>query len=141
MPNRIVICDDELSIVKAAEFKLKKAGYQVRTAANGEDAWQLIQAELPAMLVTDYQMPRLDGLALIARLRGEVATATLPIILLTAKRMELNVREIVERFSLAAILAKPFSPRELAQLVERAIGPVAPLSTANTPQPLEESLS
>ncbi len=65
MAKRILLCDDEIHIVKAAEFKLKRAGYDVETASNGEEAWEIIQRNPPDMLITDCQMPRLDGFGLI----------------------------------------------------------------------------
>ena len=119
---RLLICDDEVHILRAAEFKLKRAGYEVRTAFDGEEAWQAIQAEMPDMLITDYQMPRLDGLQLIARCRQTPVTATLPIVLLTAKGMELDQPGLIAKFKLGAIFSKPFSPRELQSRVEQMIG-------------------
>jgi two-component system alkaline phosphatase synthesis response regulator PhoP len=123
MSKELLLCDDEVHILRAAEFKLKKAGYQVRTAFNGQEAWEAIQASLPDLLVTDYQMPRLDGLQLIARVRGNEATASLPIVLLTAKGLELDHVDLLSRWQLAAIFSKPFSPRELLARVEQVVGP------------------
>jgi DNA-binding response OmpR family regulator len=117
------MCDDEVHILRAAEFKLKRAGYDVLTCFDGQEAWEAIQAELPDLLITDYQMPRLDGLELIARCRENLATAALPIILLTAKGLELDPPALIEQFRLETVFAKPFSPRELQACVERAAGP------------------
>jgi two-component system alkaline phosphatase synthesis response regulator PhoP len=130
---RLLICDDEVHILRAAEFKLKRAGYEVRTAFDGEEAWQAIQAEMPDMLITDYQMPRLDGLQLIARCRETAATKTLPIVLLTAKGLELDQPGLIAKFKLGAIFSKPFSPRELQSRVEQLVGkPVTPAAAAAT---------
>ena len=65
MPKRILLCDDEVHILRAAEFKLKRAGYDVQTASDGQEAWEHIQAQPPDILITDCQMPRLDGLGLV----------------------------------------------------------------------------
>lgn len=124
MPS-LLLCDDEVHILRAAEFKLKRAGYVVRTAFDGQEAWEAMQAELPDMLITDYQMPRLDGLQLIARCRDSAATATLPIMLLTAKGMELDQPGLIAKFKLAAIFSKPFSPRELQSRAEQVVGKAA----------------
>lgn len=124
MPT-LLICDDEVHILRAAEFKLKRAGYVVRTAFDGQEAWEAMQAELPDMLITDYQMPRLDGLQLIARCRDSANMATLPIMLLTAKGMELDQPGLIAKFKLAAIFSKPFSPRELQSRVEQVVGKAA----------------
>lgn len=122
MSKRLLLCDDEVHILRAAEFKLKRAGYDVSIAFDGREALDRIQADAPDLLVTDYQMPRMDGLQLIARLREEPATASLPIILLTAKGLELDQRELINRLRLSAIFSKPFSPRELQSRVEQVIG-------------------
>lgn len=117
----IVICDDEPHILRAAEFKFRSAGHSVRAASDGEEAWEFIQAELPELLVTDYQMPRLDGLSLIARLREHEATSHLPVLLLTAKGLELSFDELHHQLHIYALLGKPFSPRELLAKAEEAL--------------------
>jgi DNA-binding response OmpR family regulator len=127
---KLLICDDEVHILRAAEFKLKRAGYDVRTAFDGEEAWEAMQADLPDMLITDYQMPRLDGLQLIARCRETAATAKLPIVLLTAKGLELDQPGLIAKYKLGGIFGKPFSPRELQARVEQMVGKPAALATA-----------
>lgn len=122
MQKQLLLCDDDVHILRAAEFKLKRAGYEVRTVFNGEEAWEAMQERLPDLLITDYQMPQLDGLQLIARCREHRATAHLPIVLLTAKGMELDQPELIARFKLSGLFFKPFSPRELRARVEQVIG-------------------
>lgn len=117
----IVICDDEPHILRAAEFKFRSAGHTVRAAGDGEEAWQYVQEELPDLLVTDYQMPRLDGLQLIARLREHADTIRLPVLLLTAKGLELSFDELHNQLHIYALLGKPFSPRELLAKAEEAL--------------------
>lgn len=127
---RLLICDDEVHILRAAEFKLKRGGHEVRTAFDGEEAWEIMQAEMPDMLITDYQMPRLDGLQLIARCRQTPAMAALPILLLTAKGMELDQPGLIAKFKLGGIFNKPFSPRELQSRVEQIVGKPAAVPAA-----------
>lgn len=122
MTKRILLCDDEIHILRAAEFKLKKAGYDVVIASDGEEAWQSIQQQVPDMLITDYQMPRLDGLGLVIRVRANPATADLPVFLLTAKGYELSHEELAAKWNVRVVIAKPFSPRELLQRVDRVLG-------------------
>ena len=122
MPKTVMLCDDEPHILRAAEFKIARAGYRVRTAADGEEAWQAIQEESPDILITDCQMPRLDGFGLIERLRHHAPTAALPVYMLTAKGFEI-AEAAVERWGLRGIMPKPFSPRQLLELVEGTIGP------------------
>jgi two-component system, OmpR family, alkaline phosphatase synthesis response regulator PhoP len=122
MPKRVLLCDDEIHILRAAEFKLKKAGYDVQIANDGQEAWEAIQARKPDMLVTDFQMPRLDGFGLVQRLRENPATADLPVLMLTAKGYELSHEELAVNWRVLAVLAKPFSPRELLQHVNQVLG-------------------
>jgi CheY-like chemotaxis protein len=117
----IVICDDEPHILRAAEFKFRGAGHAVRAASDGEEAWQFLQEDLPDLLVTDYQMPRLDGLSLITRLREHEPTSHLPVLLLTAKGLELSFDALHNQLRIFALLGKPFSPRELLAKAEEAL--------------------
>jgi two-component system alkaline phosphatase synthesis response regulator PhoP len=128
MGHDILLCDDEVHILRAAEFKLSAAGHQVRCARNGREAWQHIEAQLPDLLVTDLQMPEMNGYELIQRVRANPATMHLPIILLTAKALEIAEGEAV-RFGLAKILTKPFSPKALLQVIETTLA--APAEAAN----------
>lgn len=122
MNAQVLLCDDEIHILRAAEFKLARAGFRVRCASDGQEAWELIQAERPDVLVTDYQMPRLNGLELIQRMRSEASTRELPAIMLTAKGFEISPDELAQKWGVLAVLPKPFSPRELLRIVESAVG-------------------
>ena len=88
MAKKVLLCDDEPHILRAAEFKLSLAGFAVTTASNGLEAWQAIQADRPDILVTDLQMPQMNGLELSRRVREAFAPHELPIIMLTAKSFE-----------------------------------------------------
>jgi two-component system, OmpR family, alkaline phosphatase synthesis response regulator PhoP len=120
MSAKVLLCDDEIHILRAAEFKLARGGFDVRCASDGQEAWEEIERERPDILVTDFQMPRLNGLELIERLRGRPDTRELPVIVLTAKGFELSPHELAGKWGVLAVLAKPFSPRELLRLVEQA---------------------
>jgi CheY-like chemotaxis protein len=130
MSVKILLCDDEVHIVRAAEFKLARAGYDVRCASDGQVAWETIQRERPDLLITDLQMPRLGGLELIERLRQRPETQDLPVIVLTAKGFELKPQELAEKWGMVAVVGKPFSPRELLRLVESALPSRATVAAA-----------
>jgi two-component system alkaline phosphatase synthesis response regulator PhoP len=119
---RILLCDDEFHITRAAEMKLSKAGFIVETATDGQFGWERIQQQMPHLLITDFQMPRLDGLQLCRRLRDHETTHKLSVILLTAKGYEYDWDEISRELSLTKVIAKPFSPRELLQTVQETLG-------------------
>ncbi|MGD0899136.1 MAG: response regulator [Thermoguttaceae bacterium] len=118
MSKSILLCDDEVYIVRAAEIKFRHAGYDVRTAGDGEEAWAAIRAARPDVVVTDCQMPRLDGLGLVRRIREDPATADLPVLMLTGKGFELDREELAARWNVLEVVAKPFSPRDLLARVE-----------------------
>ena len=118
MTKRILLCDDEIHILRAAEFKLKKAGYDVQIASDGQEAWEAIQRRRPDILITDCQMPRLDGCGLIRKVREDASLTDLPIFMLTAKGFELSHDAMSEKWNVTAVIAKPFSPRELLQRVD-----------------------
>ena len=120
MSHRILLADDELHIRRAAEFKLKR-DFDVSCAEDGQEAWEMILADRPDVLVTDLQMPRLTGLELIERIRGNKTTADLPVILLTAKGFELEHDEVFQTLKVFRLMSKPFSPRELCKFVQLAI--------------------
>jgi len=121
MNRSILLCDDDIHILRAAEFKLKRAGLEVVCATDGQEAWEKIQQQQIDILVTDCQMPRLDGVGLIKRLRQDEATAQLPIVLLTAKGLELSHDELLGQWQVATIVSKPFSPRQLLACVEQIL--------------------
>ncbi len=121
MPLRLLLCDDDLAIVRAAEFKLSRAGYEVECAGDGQAGWEAIQRQRPDLLVTDCQMPRMTGLQLCEAVRGDAATRDLPIIMLTAKGYELTEAEVRQRYGVLKLVAKPFSPRELLKSIDAVL--------------------
>lgn len=118
MSKRILLCDDELHILRAAEFKFKRAGYDVVLATDGQEGWERIEQARPDIVVTDCQMPKLSGLALAERICTTPATAELPVIMLSAKGFELSPAELRQNYGIRCLMAKPFSPRELFAKVE-----------------------
>ena len=122
MSQRILVCDDEAYITRSIQMKLSRAGYDVQTASDGKEALDFIQQDAPALLITDCQMPRIDGLELCRLLRDDSATADLPVILLTAKSYELDHDQLRSELKVLHIVMKPFSPRELLKLVQDTVG-------------------
>ena len=122
MSKKVLLCDDEIHIVRAAEIRLSQAGFAVRIAHDGQEAWEAILEDQPDVVVTDLQMPRVDGFELIRRIRANAATKDMPVLMLTAKGFELAREEIMEKWGISSVLSKPFSPRELVRLIDLAIG-------------------
>jgi two-component system alkaline phosphatase synthesis response regulator PhoP len=122
MSKKVLLCDDEIHIVRAAEIRLSQAGFTVRIAHDGQEAWEAILEDQPDVVVTDLQMPRVDGFELIRRIRAHAPTKDMPVLMLTAKGFELAREEVMEKWGISSVLSKPFSPRELVRLIDLAIG-------------------
>ncbi|MBL7139420.1 MAG: response regulator [Planctomycetes bacterium] len=119
MAARVLIADDEPCITDVVSRKLRKEGFEVIVAADGQEAYELAMAERPDFIITDLQMPRMSGLELCVRLAAELAEPV-PILMLTAKGFELDPAEIA-RLPILAVMTKPFSPRELRDKVCQAL--------------------
>ena len=127
MAATVLICDDDSAIRTVLNQALGRAGYDVRCASDGEEAWSEIQRSCPDLLLTDCQMPRLDGISLCRRLRASPEYASLPVMMLTAKGYEL--RSELEELKILGLIAKPFSPRELLDRVNAVLGVGEPVVT------------
>ncbi len=121
MTKRLLLCDDEIHILRATEFKLTRAGFEVRCAGDGQEAWEAMQVECPDMVITDLNMPRMDGIKLVKHMREDERFANVPVVMLTAKGYEVANESIRDEFRVAHVMTKPFSPRELLALVQRLL--------------------
>jgi DNA-binding response OmpR family regulator len=117
--------DDEPEILELVEFNLQQAGYAVSTAAAGAAALKKARAQTPHLIILDVMLPEMDGLEICQTLRREPATATVPIILLTAKAAEID-RVLGLELGADDYLTKPFSPRELLLRVKKILARSAP---------------
>jgi DNA-binding response OmpR family regulator len=117
----ILIADDDPDILALVSFRLKRAGYEVVQARNGEEAVQVALARRPDLAVIDVMMPRIDGYEATRQLRQQEETSRMPIILLTARVQE---EDIARGFDAGAddYVRKPFSPQELGSRVQAALG-------------------
>lgn len=128
MSKRILLCDDELHILRALEIKFLRSGYEVITAGDGEEGWEQLQKLRPDIVITDCQMPRLNGLGLAERIHNTPELTHLPVIMLTAKGYELDRSEVNRLFGIRAIVNKPFSPRQVFSMVEDLLSPSGKLT-------------
>ena len=116
MPYKILVADDEPTIVRLMEFILARQGHEMIVAVNGEEALQKIRTEQPDLVLLDIMMPRIDGYEVARLLRDDPATAGLPIIMLSAKAQEEDIRRGVE-VGVDEYVTKPFSPEHLVHVV------------------------
>jgi DNA-binding response OmpR family regulator len=126
----VLVADDEEDIRALVAFRLERAGYDVITAADGEEALTLATTRLPDLIVLDMMMPKANGLEVTRSLRGYEATKEIPVILLTARAQEADVASGFEA-GVDDYVKKPFSPKDL-QLRVQALLERRPASTALT---------
>ncbi|HOT75964.1 MAG TPA: response regulator [Candidatus Wallbacteria bacterium] len=116
MGKKILVVDDEVHIVNILKFNLKKSGYDVITAANGEEALGMIASEMPDLILCDVMMPKLTGFEVCQKVKNDDKLKAIPFILLTAKGQEVD-KDIGLKFGADLYLTKPFSPKNIVDKV------------------------
>ena len=119
-PKHILVVDDEADLVELVSYNLKKEGFLVDTASDGETALGKIEKVTIHLLVLDLMLPGIQGMELCRILRNDPKTAGLPIIMLTAKGEEVD-RMLGLEMGADDYLTKPFSPRELVARVKAVL--------------------
>src|SRR5439155_1619329 len=112
MATKVLIVDDEKDLVDLVRYNLEKEGFQCLLASDGLTALRLAREQRPGLLILDLMLPGLDGLEICRQLRRDPMTASLPIIMLTAKAAEVD-RVVGLEVGADDYIVKPFSPREL----------------------------
>jgi two-component system alkaline phosphatase synthesis response regulator PhoP len=115
--KRVLVVDDEIHIVHVVAIKLRNNGYEVISADNGAEAFELATRDKPDIIVTDFQMPVMTGLELVTKLRQHEETKDIPVIMLTARSFAIP-QEQQEDLRISGCLSKPFSPKELLGNIE-----------------------
>jgi CheY-like chemotaxis protein len=119
MGKRVLVVDDDRVIQQLLEVNLELEGYEVvATAADGKEALQKIAELKPDLVILDIMMPKMDGLEVCRRLRADPDLAGIPVILLSARAQDMDIREGLE-IGASAYLTKPFDPVELLDVVGR----------------------
>ena len=119
MSIKVLAVDDEEDVRRLIQNKLKKAGFEVLTAVNGEEAVEKCKAEQPDVVIMDWMMPKMDGPTATAKIKAECHPAPL-VLMLTAKGMETDVIQGLVGGADDYII-KPFAPRELIARVNVAL--------------------
>jgi DNA-binding response OmpR family regulator len=118
--SKILVVDDEQSIVDVLAYNLTKAGHQPVIARDGEQALRLARAERPDLLILDLMLPGIDGLDVCRQIRSAQGCNDLPIIILTAKDEEID-RVVGLELGADDYVVKPFSVRELMARVKSVL--------------------
>jgi DNA-binding response OmpR family regulator len=120
----ILVVDDEAHIVRVVAFKLRAAGFEVIEAFDGEEAWSRLREHKVDLVLTDQQMPVLDGIGLARRINADAELSGTPVLMLTARGFRLDPEEFAGS-GIAEMIDKPFSPRVLVDRVRAGLGSAA----------------
>ena len=120
MPKKILIVDDEHSIVIPLQFLMEQNGYQALIAYNGEDALEIIAKELPDLIILDIMLPGIDGYEVCEMVRLKPEWRHIRIIFLTAKGREADMAKGMV-LGADAYLVKPFSNAELVKNIKELL--------------------
>jgi len=121
MPQSVLIVDDEPNIVMSLEFLMKKQGYDVRVASDGDTAISAIEENAPDLVLLDLMIPKRDGFDVCQKIRSNPEWNSVRIVMLTAKGRDI---EKEKGLALGAddYITKPFSTREVISRVAELLG-------------------
>ena len=120
MPHTIVIADDDVHALLLLQINLVKAGFNVMTARNGQEALELTQQHKPDLVILDVMMPIMDGWDALAGIRNNQETAETMVILLTALASDSDMAKGLYRGA-DLYISKPYDPPEVVLMVERLV--------------------
>lgn len=123
MSRRIMTVDDSASVRMMVSFSLKQAGYEVVEAHDGMDALDKLnnESETVHMVIADINMPGIDGIELIGKLRADPRNKFIPIIMLTTESQE-SMKQKGRKAGATGWIVKPFKPEQLLAVVKRVLG-------------------
>lgn len=120
MSKRIMTVDDSASVRQMVTFTLKGAGYEVVEAIDGKDALSKLQTNPVHMVITDLNMPNLDGIGLIKGVRANAAYKFIPIIMLTTESQDTKKQE-GKSAGATGWIVKPFKPEQLITVIKKVL--------------------
>jgi len=119
MPDNILIVDDSPSTLMLMKFSLKKKGYNILEARNGEEAFEIIKKNLDIIcVVTDINMPGMSGIDLVEKVRNNLQSKFMPILVLTNPDNPENIKK-ARSAGATGWLDKPFKPENLTKVIEK----------------------
>ncbi len=118
--RRVLIAEDEPHLVESLTFILKREGYEVTTAPDGEAALQQLLAATPDLVILDVMLPKLNGLEVLKKIRDHPLLKTLPVIVLTAKGQRQD-RETALSIGANLFMTKPFANNDVVEAVNALV--------------------
>lgn len=119
--HSILVIEDEPNILANTIDILRFEGFQVQGAENGNAGIRLVREHHPDLILCDIMMPECDGYTVLNTVRGDEATRSIPLVMMSAKVDRATLREVVE-MGAADYLAKPFTMPELLKVINRCLG-------------------
>jgi len=116
----VLIVDDSVSIRQVVGFTLKQAGFTVLDASNGQEALGKLSGQRVDLIVTDLNMPVMDGITLIKNVRSQPATRGVPVLMLTTESQDTKKQE-GKAAGATGWIVKPFHPEKLLQVIARVL--------------------
>ena len=118
MPIKVLIAEDDANIVESLSFVLVRAGFEVSTAFDGDEALRRLQGDFPDVMVLDLMLPKRSGFEVLKAVKADPALRALPVVVLTAKGQPRD-RALAEQFGVEGFMTKPFSNTEVVAAVRR----------------------
>ena len=119
--RRILVAEDDRFLRKAAEMALKRQGYTVLTAADGEEALRAARSVLPDLILLDLIMPKLNGFDVLQALKKDAPTAHIPVIILSNLGQDRDVQQAMDAGAAAYFIKTDLSLQALVQRVEETL--------------------
>lgn len=135
MAQKVLVVDDEMSILTLLQFNLEQAGYDVVTAEDGAEALQKVEGEKPDCIILDLMLPEMDGLEVCKEMRSRHIHT--PVLMLTAKDDEFD-KVLGLELGADDYMTKPFSPREVVARVKAILRRIKQLEQMKSTTPEEE---
>src|SRR4051794_23310689 len=121
----VLVIDDSPTITKVVQLVLTKAGYQVQTAADGEQGLVAVRSQRPDLILLDFVMPRMNGYQFCRELTADAKLRDIPVVLMSAKGDQVGER-FVKVMGIVDYITKPFSPEAITAVVQHTIAKYPP---------------
>jgi two-component system chemotaxis response regulator CheY len=120
MPKTVLVVDDSTSMRQMVAFTMKEAGFAVLEGGDGEEALKRLEGQKVELIITDLNMPKMDGLTLIRQVRSRPAYKFTPILMLTTESQDARKQE-GKAAGATGWIVKPFNPQQLLQVVAKVV--------------------